>query len=580
MKNKEPLWYRFYSKAQKNVRYTDDNCYENLKNAAEKYSLRSALKYCGSSVTYEELLKKTDEAALAFYNKGIKSGDVVILMLPNIPEGVYCIYALNKIGAVACMIHPRATEYETEIYISEIESSGSFRVKAIVTLDVLYPKLQKIVLKSNIEFAVICRISDSAAFPYSYIERIKNLKLKIKQDYLHIGYNEFIKSYSKYGEILFSDEYPENKKPEAESTAVIIYSGGSATGLPRAVKLSSYNLNAAAAQIYALYKKEFDERELSIIASLPMFHGFGLGVCVHSMLCSGACTILLPSFSADVFALAVKKYRPSFIAGVPTMYESLAESKKTDKADLSCLAGVFSGGDSLSEKTREKFNLFLKEHNSIVKLNEGYGLSETSGVCCISPAHCIKDGSIGIPLSDMQMKIVDIDTNEECKAYGTGEIWIKGPSVMQGYINSDCDNEKAFSRDENNGKWLRTGDMGYTDSDGYFYYTQRIKRILKVCGYPVYPRLVEKTIEKIDGVDVCCAVGTADEYSMEKIKLYVKCKGETDREILKNKIVRECKDKLSKWSQPGSIEFVEKIPRTRIGKVDYNAFENGTGNSE
>ena len=311
-----------------------------------------------------------------------------------------------------------------------------------------------------------------------------------------------------------------------------------------------------------------------MLAAMPLFHGFGLGVCVHSILCGGGTCILVPRFTADSYSKLVVKYRCNFIAGVPTLYEALTRTKVMNKADLSCLKGVFSGGDSLSIELKKKFDTFLKEHKATIQIREGYGTTECVTASCLTPLTKAKEGSIGIPFPDTYYKIVKPGTDDELPYGEEGEIILAGPTVMKEYTNHLEETADTLHKDKFGTVWLHTGDLGYMDDEGFIYFRGRIKRLIVTSGYNVYPAQIENIIEKHDAVQMSCVIGVPDPYRMHKVKAYIVLKkGKVPSELLKQSILNHCKKYIAKYAMPREIEFRDDLPKTLVGKVAYRQLE-------
>ena len=264
--------------------------------------------------------------------------------------------------------------------------------------------------------------------------------------------------------------------------AVILYSGGT-SGYPKGIMLSNLNFNALALQsIEACGCLKEGYKVLSI---MPIFHGFGLGICIHTVLNFGGCAIILPQFSAKTFHKLLKKYKPNVIAGVPTLYEALINNKKMQRMNLSYLKCVISGGDSLSVNLKKKLDKFLQEHGTDIQVREGYGLTECVTGSCLTPTNFYKEGSIGIPYPDTYYKIVKPGTDEEVLCNEDGEIVISGPSVMIGYLKAREETNKTIRKHNDGLMWLHTGDLGCMDEEGFVYFKQRIKRMIVSSGYNI-----------------------------------------------------------------------------------------------
>ena len=311
-----------------------------------------------------------------------------------------------------------------------------------------------------------------------------------------------------------------------------------------------------------------------MLAAMPIFHGFGLGVCIHSMLANGGRCILVPRFTAKSYAKLITKYKCNFIAGVPTLYEALLGLSSMTKADLSCLKGVFSGGDSLSIELKKKLDKFLCDHNSNIQVREGYGTTETVTACCLTPPHMFKKGSIGIPLSDTYIKIVNPGTDEELPYGEEGEILLAGPTVMKEYMNHPGETAQTIRTHADGMRWVYTGDLGVMDSEGFVYFRGRAKRMIISSGYNIYPAQIENILDSHAFVQMSCVIGVPDPYKMQKVKAFVKLNPDVPaNEETKEILMQYCRKNISKFAMPYDIEFKDDMPKTLVGKVAYRELE-------
>ena len=311
-----------------------------------------------------------------------------------------------------------------------------------------------------------------------------------------------------------------------------------------------------------------------MLAAMPIFHGFGLGVCIHTMLISGGRCVLVPRFTPKSYGKLITKCRCNFIAGVPTLYEALLRLPSMDKADLSCLKGIFSGGDSLSIELKKKLDKFLYDHNAVIQVREGYGTTETVTACCLTPPHMAKEGSIGLPFPDTYIKIVKPDTDEEVPYGEEGEILLAGPTVMKEYLNHPDETAKTLRTHADGLTWVYTGDLGMMDAEGFVYFKGRAKRMIITSGYNVYPNQIENIIDSCELVQMSCVVGVKDDYRMQKVKAFVMLKeGVPATDETKEKILSFCSKQIAKYAMPREIEFRDELPKTLVGKVAYRQLE-------
>ncbi|MBQ1620507.1 MAG: AMP-binding protein, partial [Oscillospiraceae bacterium] len=311
-----------------------------------------------------------------------------------------------------------------------------------------------------------------------------------------------------------------------------------------------------------------------MLAAMPLFHGFGLGVCIHSMLANGGRCILIPRFTAKSYAKQIVKYKCNFIAGVPTLYEALLRLPSMDGADLSSLKGVFSGGDSLSVELKKKFDKFLYDHKAVIQVREGYGTTETVTACCLTPPHMHKEGSIGVPFPDTYIKIVEPGTDHELPYGEEGEILLSGPTVMKEYMKHPDETAQTLRTHADGLTWVYTGDLGTMDDEGFVFFKGRAKRMIISSGYNVYPAQIENLLDAHEMVQMSCVIGVPDAYKMQKVKAFVKLNpGVPANDETRQAILDYCAKNVAKYAMPYDVEFREELPKTLVGKVAYRVLE-------
>lgn len=549
-------WLSSYGDLPFQLEYSEKSMCETVLETAQRDADFTALSFMGRKITYAELAHHIDVIARSFYNIGVRPGDRVLVCMPNTPQSVYCLYGLNRIGAIATMVHPLSAVGEIVHFINEASCKYAF------TLDQFYDKLMEVTKQCRLKKLIITSISDELPFlksiGYKLLTERKFPKIVVDDTVMLWG--QFIK-----GAEDVKEGYIANKNPQTE--AVMLFSGGT-TGTNKGIMLSDLNFNALALQTAVMSHEEI--RHTKMLAAMPIFHGFGLGVCIHTMMVAGGTSILVPRFNVKSYAQLIKKNRPNFIAGVPTLFEAIARNTYLDGVDLSCLKGVFSGGDSLSIELKKKFDKFLAEHNAKVRIREGYGTTECVTASCLTPYDKEKEGSIGIPYPDTYYQICGVDTNDEVP-YGTeGEICLTGPSVMLGYINHKEENEQTLRRHADGYVWLHTGDLGLMDEEGFIYFRQRIKRMIVTSGYNVYPSQIENILDALDCVRMSCVIGVPDSLKMQKIKAFVVlAEGYKDSPELREEIMEHCRKNVAKYALPYEIEVRDSLPTTLVGKVAY-----------
>lgn len=553
-------WFAHRGSIPATLEYDDCTMYEKVEAIARKYPGNIAFDFMGKHTTYKQMLDQINKCARSLKTIGIREGDKITIAMPNCPQAIYMLYATNAIGAIANMIHPLSAEKEIELYLQMSESV------VVVTLDQFYNKFEAIRENTKIVNIIIARIKDELSKPIKtgYMLTEGRKITPIPKDAPVIQWAQF----SKLGKAC-SWNYKVKRK--AQDPAVILYSGGT-TGKTKGIVLSNINFNALSQQVIAANPmfKPGDK----MLAAMPLFHGFGLGVCIHTMLSQGGRCILVPRFTAKSYAKLITKYKCNFIAGVPTLYEALLRIPSMEKADLSCLKGVFSGGDSLSVELKKKCDSFLYNRNSIVQIREGYGTTECVTASCLTPPTLHKEGSIGIPFPDTYYKIVEPDTDRELPFGEEGEIVIAGPSVMMEYLDMPEETAHTLRKHSDGLTWLYTGDLGKMDSDGFIYFKGRIKRMIISSGYNIYPAQMENIFDAHEKVQMSCVIGVPDSYKMEKVKVFVMLKeGVPANEETRSELFDYARKHVAKYAMPYDIEFREKLPTTLVGKVAYRQLE-------
>ncbi len=549
------------------LEYPKGSMYDALKESADKCPDAIAFDFMGKSTTYKTLMEKIENCAKSLKTIGVREGDRVTIAMPNCPQSVCLFYAVNLVGGICNMIHPLSAEKEIEFYINESESV------TVITLDQFYHKIEAIRQNTKLINVIIASIKDELSRPVraGYMLTESHKIKKIPDDAPVIRWNEFLK----LGKACF---WNYKVARNAEDPAVILYSGGT-TGKTKGILLSNGSFNAMGRQTIAsnpMYRPGD-----KMLAAMPIFHGFGLGICIHTMLIHCGRCILVPRFTAASYAKLITKYKCNFIAGVPTLYEALLRIPSLEKADLSFLKGVFSGGDSLSIELKKKLDKFLYDHKSVVQVREGYGTTETVCACCLTPPHMAKEGSIGLPFPDTYIKIVNPGTDEEVPYGEEGEILLAGPSVMMEYINHPEETAETLRTHADGLTWVYTGDLGVMDSEGFVYFKGRAKRMIITSGYNVYPNQVENVIDACDLVQMSCVVGVKDDYRMQQVKAFVMLKDSVPAtDETKETILAHCRKHIAKYAMPREIEFRSELPKTLVGKVAYRQLEEESQQTE
>jgi len=572
MKRSKNLWDKYYTKEEMKLKISDKSLYELFSDNAYKYSNLCALDYFGTKIGFKRLLNMIDQASVAFRNQGIRRGDVVSLLMPNTPEAVISLYALNKIGAIVEMIHPLSSEIEIRDYLN---STGSVM---LVMIDLCYEKVKNILSETSVYKVVVVSVRDSMPFWMGIgYEVTRGYKVKKPSNKMgeYIYWKDFI-----YRSYKYQNSY--EVKVNKNDPAVILHSGGT-TGSPKSIVLSNSNFNALASQVELMLPSVIPGDK--ILGILPMFHGFGLGVNIHCALDKGVEVVLIPQFDARKFDKLLMKHRPNVLLGVPTLFEALSNISNP-RLDLSQVKYVISGGDSLTLGATRRINTFLQEHNCKAKILQGYGMTECLAAVCVAFKEEVnKECSIGIPLPGNSLKIVKSNSQEEAEVLEDGEICVSGPTVMMGYLDNEKETNEVLQMHKDGKIWLHTGDIGHMDSDGVFFYQQRLKRMLVSSGFNIYPSQIESVISEHEAVLNCSVIGIPHPYKVQVAKAFIVLKKDYSPTVfVKNSIKEHCKKHLAKYSLPYEYEFRKSLPKTLIGKVDFKKLqeeeENKSSNEE
>ena len=553
-------WKDYMGDVPMHLDYFEGSMFEAVEQIAKKYPSYVAFDFMGKPTTYKELVQQIETCAKALKTIGIRQGDKVTIAMPNCPQAVYLFYAVNLVGGIANMIHPLSAEKEIEFYLNE---SGSVTA---ITLDQFYHKFEAVRKNTQVVNIIIASIKDALTQPIKagYMLTSGRKIEKIPADAPVIRWNEFLK----LSKCCF---YDYKVKRTGEDPAVILYSGGT-TGTTKGIVLTNKSFNALGQQVVAA-NPMFRPGD-KMLAAMPIFHGFGLGVCIHTMLVNGGRCILVPRFTPKSYAKDLVKHRCNFIAGVPTLYEALLRLPDMDGKDLSCLKGVFSGGDSLSVELKKKFDKFLYDHNATIQVREGYGTTETVTACCLTPSHMHKEGSIGLPFPDTYIKIVTPGTDHELPYGQEGEILLAGPTVMKEYMHHPEETAQTLQKHADGLTWVYTGDLGTMDEQGFVYFKGRAKRMIVTSGYNVYPAQIENILDAHEYVQMSCVIGVPDSYKMQKVKAFVKlAAGVEANDTTKQAILEHCRKHVAKYAMPYDIEFKAEMPKTLVGKVAYRVLE-------
>lgn len=527
--------------------------------AVARYPENIAIEYYGRTYTYRTFYEMIRDTAKSLKSQGVKEGDTIAICMPNTPEAILMFYAANMVGALVSLIHPLSAEKEIQNYING--SGATF----LLSLDLVYDKVHNIVDNTCIKKIVIASAGDSLKTIKKFLYKFKNRgtvpKIELTDDIM--TWNEFINyGYDYQGEIACLKG--------SNDPAVILYSGGT-SGDPKGILLTNMNFNALALSCHKMIEQSGEGE--SILAILPIFHGFGLGVCIHTTLGCGMRVVLVPNFNPKDFGKLLHKHKISIVCGVPSLFESLTKTSM-GKNDLSKLKSAISGGDFMSKDLKNKVDTYFREHGSNAEIRVGYGLTEASAAICVTPTGEYRESTIGVPFPDTYIKVVRVGTHDEVPYGEDGEICISGPTVMMGYLNNLEETIQTLQIHEDGRTWLHTGDVGSMDKDGFVYFKQRVKRIIISNGYNLYPSYIETIINSHPDVFTSTVIGIPHPKKVQVAKAYIVLKdGVKPSKDVEKSIRLHCEKNLARYSLPAVYEFRESLPKTLVGKVAYRELE-------
>ncbi|MDR1940203.1 MAG: acyl--CoA ligase [Clostridiales bacterium] len=509
----------------------------------------------GKRLKFGRLIAGIDGIAYYLSKNGIKKGDGVAICLPNIPPAVMAFYAVNKCGAVANIIHPMISEYGL---LNIIKKTAP---KLIFIADIFYEKYKTVL--SDIGIAVVVCPMNKYASP---IIKIGIAAKKAKEKVLPIAYGGKVAR--------FADTIKKRGRVDVctggGDVAAYLHSGGT-TGESKTIVLSNYAINAVAINATAGLGCSIENDAGFMV--LPIFHGFGLAINMHAALGFGCRIVMLPKFTVKEAVRIIKKEKISFIVGVPTMYEKLLNDKRFRRLSCKNFRFLICGGDSLNPVFREKFDAHVASRGGKARLLEGYGLTEIVTVSSFNTPSQYRAGSVGKPILGVEAKIVD-DNGIELPRGSYGEILLSGPGLMEGYYNDEITTNEVIKTDENGKRWLKTGDCGLIDDDGFIFFKDRIKRMIIIAGVNIFPSEIEEVVSLMPEIKMCCAVEGRTKENKIIIKLFVVLNdGYKYSLTLENKIIKTCADNLIKFAVPGKVIAKKSLPVTIVGKVNYRLVE-------
>ena len=549
-------WLKYYSEEAINAKLPECSIYEYLYNNNKEHLNDCALDYYGRKISFSDLFDNIEKTAKAFAAIGVTKGDIITMVTVTIPETIYALYALNRLGAIANFVDPRTSAEGISDYIKEVGS------KIIVAISGVYDNIRKAIDDCRIERVIVQSPADSLPAFKKAVYKLTNKEPMVSDSFMY--WSDFIKEQA----TPYFVDYEKNH------CCAIVHTGGT-TGIPKGVMLSDDNLNSASFQ--ADNSPILVKRGDTFLNIMLPFVAYGLVLGLHTALTCGWKSILIPVFQISEFTSLLIKHRPNAVMGVTSFYENMINDNSLKNVDFSFLKAALVGGDIISIKVENEINEFLKAHNCNIHLSKGYSMTEASATTTISFENANEPGSNGIPLTHTIIGVFSTDTNTALKYGELGEICIQTPTMMIGYYNNSSETDKVIKKHIDGSVWLHTGDIGYINENGMLYIQNRIKRIIiKYDGRKVFPHMIENSVMKCDGVLSCCAVGVPDCSHVQgalPIVYIIAEKSETDYETLKAEITSICAKELTDYAQPVDFRFIDEMPLTPIGKVDYRALE-------
>lgn len=544
---------------------TERTMYQGLEASIQERGKADCIYFFGAKLNWDQFGEMVDVCAAAMVANGVKEGDRITICAPNIPQTFAAIYATNKIGAICNMLHPLSVKSEAEHAVNLTGSKFAFCFDVSErAFDGMPITLIRCCTNTYFEKTPMGLVRT-----FGYKQKIKKKVVDAKVD-KKMEWTDFLAQGKEY---IAQNGVPETKGTP-ESTASIMFTGGT-TGLPKGVMLSNAAINHLSYELFDVINNDFDKENDCMLTALPVFHGFGFALCMHVSFLAGISQAIFPQFDARGCSSAIKKHHINFIFGVPDFFEKVYKAGYIKNMNMSHIKLIGSGGDVVPYSLTKKYDDLLAKNGAPVHFVTGYGLTECVTVCSFTDIHReAPQGCIGQCCLNVEAVTVKVGTTEEVKGED-GELCIHAPTLMQGYYNDPEETQKMLMQHEDGKTWLHTGDMCFIDEKKDIYYRQRLKRVFKISGYLVYPSFIEEAMRSMNRIYDCCVIGV-DKSGKTELKLYVvkhKKAFNDNEEELTASILKHANDHLSKWSVPKTVEYIDALPRTKIGKVDFKVLQ-------
>lgn len=550
-------WLKYYSEETIQCKLEPNTIYGYLWDSNKEQGDDVALIYFKKTITYRMLFGQIEQCARSLTALGVKAGDIVTIQTLAIPQTVVLLYALSRVGAVANLIYVSSTESEVNHFLKHTESRLYF------VLSRIYEQFSSVLEETNVERVVLLSLDTEMDFGTRFVYHLTSRQKKSHAFENAIFWNAFMQ--------LVPDHYSDAPM-DAERPVVMVYTGGT-SGVPKAVVLTNHSINSLVFQ----YKKgEMGfVRQSVFMNSLPPFIAFGLTVSLHLPLCMGVKTVLIPNPSTGNAAKQFLKYKPNYYVAGPMQIEAIFNQLKAKKMNFSFLKILATGGDALPATKERYINELLKMCKCETSVIQGYGMTELAATVCTGKPDLIHFGTVGIPLPDTNVKIIDMESGSELGYGQQGELCIMAPSVMLGYYKEETETFRILKKHKDGQYWIHTGDIGTIDEDGFLTIIGRIKRIIYTVEdavyHKVFPKLLEERFEKIAGVESVIVVGNS--IYPEKCKLVAFCVTGSGHLVTETELKTFATENFSSYERPVEYRFVSEFPQTKLGKVDFRTLE-------